>query len=87
MATFEPRDPRPEPDSAAARGQDLERLRHAMASELEPLESRVVYLHHVDGLTLPAITELLRLQNKSGAKAYIVSGMRKLKAHFAVRKG
>ena len=41
----------------------------------EPLEARVVYLHHVDGLSLPAITALLDLHNKSGAKAYLEHGV------------
>ena len=41
-----------------------------------------MYLHYVDGLSLPAITELLDCRNKSGAKAYLVGGMRKLRRHF-----
>jgi hypothetical protein len=53
-----------------------------MERDLEPLEAKVLYLHFVDGLTLPAITELLDLQNKSGAKAYIVNGKRKLERKF-----
>lgn len=75
----EPSDPRSDPAREAETNQQLRRLRAAMATDLDPLESRVLYLHHVDGLTLPAITRLLGLSNKSGAKAFIVSGMRKLK--------
>ncbi|HXU46838.1 MAG TPA: sigma-70 family RNA polymerase sigma factor [Thermoanaerobaculia bacterium] len=59
------------------------RLRAAVESDLEPLEARVLILHFVHGLTLPRITQLLALANKSGAKAYIVSALRKLKAGFA----
>jgi RNA polymerase sigma-70 factor (ECF subfamily) len=53
-------------------------LRQAMG-ELEPLEAKVMGLHFVHGMTLPAITAFLALENKSGAKAYVVSGGRKLK--------
>lgn len=60
-----------------------ENLRQAIAQTLEPTEAKVLYLHYVDGLTLPAIGELLGLTNKSGAKAYIVGAKRKLKRHFA----
>jgi DNA-directed RNA polymerase specialized sigma24 family protein len=57
-------------------------LREAMARDLEPLEAKVLYLHYVDGMPLAPITDLLRLENKSGAKAYIVSGRRKLERRF-----
>jgi hypothetical protein len=53
-----------------------------MRRDLEPLEARVLYLHYVDGMTLPAITELLALPNLSGAKAFVVSGRRKLERRF-----
>ena len=53
-----------------------------MERDLKPLEARVVYLHYVDGLSLPAITRLMEFDNKSGAKAYLVGGMRKLRQHF-----
>ncbi|HXU31635.1 MAG TPA: sigma-70 family RNA polymerase sigma factor [Thermoanaerobaculia bacterium] len=62
------------------------RLREAVANDLEPLESRVLILHYVHGLTLARIGEMLQLTNKSGAKAYIVSGLRKLKGGFARRE-
>ncbi len=58
------------------------RFREAIESDLEPLEAKVLYLHHVDGLTLPGITELLELTNKSGAKAYLVAAKRKLRRGF-----
>lgn len=60
----------------------LAAFREAMERDLEPLEAKVLYLHFVDGMPLAAITELLGLENKSGAKAHIVSGGRKLKRRF-----
>jgi RNA polymerase sigma-70 factor (ECF subfamily) len=78
----EPVDPGPGADESAERQQIAGELRRAMERDLEPLEARVLYLHFVDGLTLPAITRLLGLENKSGAKAYIVSGKRRLKRRF-----
>ncbi len=70
------------PETSAAREQVLERLGQAMRQDLTPMEARVVYLHYVDGLTLPAITKLLGLENRSGAKAHMVGGMRKLRKYF-----
>ena len=62
------------------------RLRQAVADDLEPLEARVLILHYVHGLTLARIGSMLQLTNKSAAKAYIVSGLRKLKGGFARRE-
>ena len=50
-----------------------------LRSLLTPLEIQVIVLHHVHEMTLSAITRKLRLSNRSGAKAYIVSAKRKLK--------
>lgn len=80
---LEPADSALPVDEAAARAELEAMLRSAVASELEALEARVLYLHYVDALTLPAIDRLLGLTNKSGAKAYLVSAKRKLKRHFA----
>lgn len=82
---LEPVDPAPAVDDLAARAELETLLRGAVASELEPLEARILYLHYVDALTLPAIDRLLALTNKSGAKAYLVSAKRKLQRHFAGR--
>jgi len=79
----QPADPDPAPDEIAARNQLAERLRGAVATVLEPLEARVLYLHFTEGLTLPAIDRLLGLENKSGSKAYLVAAKRKLRRHFA----
>jgi RNA polymerase sigma-70 factor, ECF subfamily len=78
----EPVEPAPGADEELERGQIAAALREAMARDLEPLEAKVLYLHYVDGMPLAGITDLLRLANKSGAKAYIVSGGRKLKRRF-----
>ncbi|MEO8274953.1 MAG: sigma-70 family RNA polymerase sigma factor [Thermoanaerobaculia bacterium] len=61
----------------------VRRLRKAIATELEPLEARVLHLHFVDGLTLSAVDRLLGLENRSGARAFIVSAKRKLRRSFS----
>jgi RNA polymerase sigma factor (sigma-70 family) len=78
----EPVEPAPGADEVVAKDQILRELRQAMERDLEPLEAKVLYLHYVDGLELAAITDLLKLENKSGAKAYIVGGRRKLERRF-----
>ncbi|MBI5280367.1 MAG: sigma-70 family RNA polymerase sigma factor [Candidatus Solibacter usitatus] len=45
---------------------------------LEETERRVFVMHFVEEVPLDAITRALRLQNASGAKAYVVSARRKL---------
>lgn len=65
-------------DEVLERSQLAGALRRALR-DLEPLEAKVMSLHFVHGMTLPAITSFLGLQNKSGAKAYVVSGGRKLR--------
>lgn len=85
-ADEEPVESAPGPTADLEQRQIAERVRRAMSTELDPLEARVLYLHHVDGMTLPAITELLELTNRSGAKAYVVSGMRKLRRLFPDRE-
>jgi RNA polymerase sigma-70 factor (ECF subfamily) len=78
----EPVSPAPDVEQEVATGEILAALREAMARDLEPLEARVLYLHVVDGMQLAGITGLLGLENKSGAKAYLVSAHRKLKRRF-----
>ncbi len=60
----------------------VQQLRAAIAADLEPLEARILHLHFVDELTLAAIDHLLELDNKSGARAYLVSAKRKLQRSF-----
>lgn len=74
--------PGPTPEDETISREIASRLRQAIEADLDRTEARVLYLHYVDGLTLPAITELLGLTNKSGAKAYIVGGKRKLRKKF-----
>jgi len=81
-AGAEPVEPAPGADRELEQGEIERALRLAMANDLEPLEARVLYLHYVDGMSLPALTEMLGLDNKSWAKAYVVSGGRKLKRRF-----
>ena len=81
-AVAEPADPAVDAESAVGNAQVLAAFRDAMRDDLEPLEAKVLYLHYVDGMTLPAITELLALPNRSGAKAYVVGGRRKLERRF-----
>ncbi len=78
----EPVEPSPGAERELEQKEILAAFREAMERDLEPLEARVLYLHFVDGMPLAAITELLALENKSGAKACIVSGGRKLKRRF-----
>ena len=78
----EPADPAPDAASEVERGELLAAFRQAMSRDLEPLEAKVLYLHYVDGMSLPAITELLALTNRSGAKAHVVGGRRKLERRF-----
>jgi hypothetical protein len=47
---------------------------------LTPTEARIMALHFGHGLPIAVITRQLMLSNASGAKAYIVSARRKLKA-------
>src|SRR5262245_13354200 len=68
----------PGPDELTERELRGTRLRAFLAATLEPLELNVFVLHYGDEMPLDAITRLLRLENASGAKAYIVSARRKL---------
>jgi RNA polymerase sigma-70 factor, ECF subfamily len=66
------------PEELAAQGSRVRRLHAFLAETLDDLERRVFTLHYGDEMPLDAITRLLRLENASGAKAYIVSAKRKL---------
>jgi RNA polymerase sigma-70 factor, ECF subfamily len=78
----EPVEPSPGAEQEVETGEILAAFRTALGKDLEPLEAKVLYLHYVDGVPLAALTDLLKLTNKSGAKAYIVSGKRKLERRF-----
>lgn len=66
------------PDELAIRGDQAHHLQAFLASTLDATERTVFTLHYGDDMPLDAITRLLRLENPSGAKAYIVSARRKL---------
>jgi flagellar motor switch protein FliG len=53
-------------------------LRGLVRDSLTEVEARVMTLHYAEELPLQAVTQLLQLENASGAKAYIVSAKRKL---------
>lgn len=67
-------------DTAVEREQMAVVARAMVARELTPIEARVMTLHFVEDLPLTAISRLLELENASGAKAYLVSAKRKLRA-------
>jgi RNA polymerase sigma-70 factor, ECF subfamily len=77
-----------QPDELTDRGRQGARLQEFLSATLEPMERMVFTLHYGDEMSLDAITRLLKLENASGAKAYIVSARRKLaksKEHFRPR--
>lgn len=53
-------------------------LAEIFQQSLTALESQVMTLHYVEELPLDAVTRMLKLENQSGAKSYIVSARRKL---------
>lgn len=53
-------------------------VRRLMHSELTETERTVMTLHYGEDMPLALLTRLLKLDNRSGAKAYIVSAKRKL---------
>lgn len=67
-------------DSALQQSQMADTARELMAKALTPLEAQVMTLHFAEDLPLPVISRLLKMDNPSGAKAYIVSAKRKLKS-------
>ncbi|HEV7921829.1 MAG TPA: sigma-70 family RNA polymerase sigma factor [Thermoanaerobaculia bacterium] len=68
----------PDPEALAAQSSSSRQLHRFLTATLDETERTVFTLHYGDDLPLDAITRLLRLDNSSGAKAYIVSAKRKL---------
>jgi len=66
------------PEELAERGWQGQRLSDFLSTTLDRVERTVFTLHYGDDMTLDAITRLLKLDNASGSKAYIVSARRKL---------
>lgn len=72
------------PDELAEMADTLRHAKDLLAEALDAREQSVFLLHFAEGMPLDAITRLLKLNNASGAKAYIVSAKRKLA--IAVRR-
>jgi RNA polymerase sigma-70 factor (ECF subfamily) len=68
----------PSPEDALERERSVKLAREMIERELDETEKMVFTLHYGDDVPLDAITRLLGLTNRSGAKAYIVSARRKL---------
>jgi RNA polymerase sigma-70 factor (ECF subfamily) len=68
----------PGPEELASRSSSSRRLHQFLQTTLDETERTVFTLHYGEELPLDAITRMLRLENSSGAKAYIVSAKRKL---------
>ena len=59
-------------------------IQSLIQANLDETERTVMTLHYgEEEMTLAGITSLLGLQNASGAKAFVVSGRRKLEAAMA----
>jgi len=66
------------PDRLLEREGSARIVRALLDQALDEIEKRVFTLHYGDDMPLEVITRLLGLENRSGAKAYIVSARRKL---------
>ena len=66
------------PEALAVRGSVGQFAHQLLLDTLDDTERAVFVLHYGDDLPLAAVTRALRLDNTSGAKAYIVSAKRKL---------
>ena len=71
-------DSAPSPQSVLEKTASADLVRKLLAEALDETEKTVFTLHYGEDVSLDAITRLLRLENQSGAKAYIVSARRKL---------
>jgi len=71
-------DSSPNPHSLMEQTASAQLVRQLLSEALDETEKMVFTLHYGEEVPLDAITRLLRLENQSGAKAYIVSAKRKL---------
>ena len=71
-------DPGSAPDQGLERESSARTVRALLDGELDDVEKQVFTLHYGEDVPLAAITRLLSLRNRSGAKAFIVSARRKL---------
>lgn len=72
-------------ESRIEKEQQLQQMRRLLSDNLDETEHRVMVLHYSEEMPLEVITRLLGLTNASGAKAYVVSARRKLKAELERR--
>lgn len=68
----------PDPEERATQSSRSRRVQQLLHRTLDETERKVFTLHFAEDMPLDAITRLLRLENTSGAKAYVVSAKRKL---------
>lgn len=68
----------PDPEERATEQSRARRLHRLLGDTLDETERTVFTLHYGEDVPLDAITRMLRLENASGAKAFIVSAKRKL---------
>ncbi len=59
--------------------EETRKLNSLMASHITKREMCIMRMHHVQGYSMRAITEMLNLVNASGARAYLASAKRKLR--------
>jgi RNA polymerase sigma-70 factor, ECF subfamily len=83
---FDVSDQSSRPDKQAERNSEIRRMNELIGGALDRTEAQVMTLHYGEEMTLATITRLLSLKNASGAKAYIVSARRKLKAAVSLTR-
>ena len=71
-------DQSPDPHEQLERASSAKLFSELVQNSLTEVETQVITLHYVEELPLDAVTRLLKLENSSGAKSYIVSARRKL---------
>jgi RNA polymerase sigma factor (sigma-70 family) len=76
----------PNPQSVLEQTASAQLVRKLLTEALDETEKIVFTMHYGEDVSLDAITRLLRLENQSGAKAYIVSAKRKLARLVQQRK-
>lgn len=68
----------PDPQAVLELAGSAKLVRQLLSEALDEKEKMIFTLHYGEEVPLDTITRLLRLENQSGAKAYIVSAKRKL---------
>jgi RNA polymerase sigma-70 factor, ECF subfamily len=71
-------DDAPGPDQALEAQMSIRWVKAFLDKVLDETEKKIFILHYGDDVPLDAITRLLGLENRSGAKAYIVRARRKI---------